>query len=149
MEDQLEGRCYELGEEWGARAGGNGATCLGERTHGGWWHMMVGKAERVRGWTGFWLGKWSKQSRHIMTWAGQEESHVLRVMEQGDRFGCSESACDFQVEIFSWRLEWGVVRGQRSELKVGPAQRTYVSRWVCELKPRRGISADLRMILQR
>ena len=123
MEDQLEGRCYELGEEWGARAGGNGATRPGERTHGGWRHMMVGKAERVRGWTGFQLGKWRKQSRHLMTRAGQEESHVLGVMEQDDRFGCSESACDFRVEIFSWSWEWGVVR--------------------------QGISADLRAILQR
>ena len=84
-----------------------------------------------------------------MTWAGQEESHVSGVMEQDDRFGCSESACDFRVEIFSWSWEWGVVRGQRPELKVGPAQRTYVSRRVCELKPRRGISADSRAILQR
>lgn len=37
----------------------------------------------------------------------------------------------------------GEVRRQRSVLKVGPAQRTYENRQVCELGPGRGVSADL------
>lgn len=37
----------------------------------------------------------------------------------------------------------GEVRRQRSVLKVGPAQRTYENRQVCELGPGRGGSADL------
>ena len=104
--------------------------------------MMVGKEERVRR---------ERVLHRLLTWVTREIFMTFNDMSTTrgiTRFAVLDvlsllviSRCRYLAGVGGGG--GGDVRRQRSVLKVGPAQRTYENRQVCELGPGRGVSADL------